>query len=310
LLHVVTDWPGHFPNSMAMIAVLVEAGADPNARFGGAHTETPLHWAASSDDVEVIDALLEQGADIEASGAVIAGATPLADAVAFGQWNAARRLVERGAIAPLREAAALGLTERLDHLLTADPPPSADDITQTLWYASHGGQPAVIERLVDQGGDISWASTWDRLTPLDAATAKATTQPADIRPSSARDVVALLASVAPYDPALGTYLRLAAITGARRSQHLALCWSDISLDHAAVSYTRALVEGPHGPVLRPTKNRRTYRVAVGTDTLHAPSGTITPAANNVPLTPAPSSPPGASCSAPLPTAPDRGRPTA
>jgi ankyrin repeat protein len=29
----------------------------------------PLHWAASSDDVEAVDALVERGADIEASGA-------------------------------------------------------------------------------------------------------------------------------------------------------------------------------------------------------------------------------------------------
>jgi hypothetical protein len=310
LLHVVTDWPGHFPNSMAMIAVLVEAGADPNARFGGAHTETPLHWAASSDDVEVIDALLEQGADIEASGAVIAGATPLADAVAFGQWNAARRLVERGAIAPLREAAALGLTERLDHLLTADPPPSADDITQTLWYASHGGQPAVIERLVDQGGDISWASTWDRLTPLDAATREGH--------DPARRHPAIVCSRRRRPACLGRPLRpCPRYLPPARGDHRCPAQPTprpVLVRHQPRPRRRELHprpgRRPHGPVLRPTKSRRTYRVAVGTDTLHAPSGTITPAANNVPLTPAPSSPPGASCSAPLPTAPDRGRPTA
>ena len=77
LLHVVTDWPGYFPNGAASVAVLVDAGADVNARFTGPHTETPLHWAASSDDVEVLDALLDRGADIEAPGAVIAGGTPL-----------------------------------------------------------------------------------------------------------------------------------------------------------------------------------------------------------------------------------------
>ncbi len=62
LLHVVTDWPGHYPNGAAMVGVLVEAGADVNARFTGPHTETPLHWAASSDDVDVLDALLDAGA--------------------------------------------------------------------------------------------------------------------------------------------------------------------------------------------------------------------------------------------------------
>lgn len=33
LLHVATDWPGHFPDGAATVAVLVTAGADVNARF-------------------------------------------------------------------------------------------------------------------------------------------------------------------------------------------------------------------------------------------------------------------------------------
>lgn len=117
LLHVATDWPGHFPNGAAIVKALVEAGADVNARFAGPHEETPLHWAASSDDVEVLDALLDAGADIDAPGAVIGGGTPLADATAFAQWNAARRLVECGARVALWDAACLGPTSRLQHRL-------------------------------------------------------------------------------------------------------------------------------------------------------------------------------------------------
>src|SRR5215213_2901587 len=83
LLHVVTDWPGHFPRGAEVVAALVEAGADVNARFRGPHAETPLHWAASSNDVTVLDALLDHGADIDAPGAVIAGGSPLQDARAF-----------------------------------------------------------------------------------------------------------------------------------------------------------------------------------------------------------------------------------
>lgn len=96
MLHVATDWPGHFHNVARTIDVLVGAGADVNARFLGTHEETPLHWAASSNDLIALDALLDAGADINADNGVIGHGTPLTDAVAFGQWDAARRLVQRG----------------------------------------------------------------------------------------------------------------------------------------------------------------------------------------------------------------------
>jgi hypothetical protein len=78
LLHIVADWPGHFPNGPRTVSMLVAAGADINAHVqqpAGPHpsNETALHWAASSDDVAVIDALLDGGADIEAPGAVFTG---------------------------------------------------------------------------------------------------------------------------------------------------------------------------------------------------------------------------------------------
>jgi len=124
LLHVATDWPGHFPNGSQTVATLIEFGADVNAPSSGRHTETPLHWAASSDDVAVLDTLIDLGGDIEASGAVIGGGTPLADAVAFGQWHAARRLIEHGARTTLWQAAALGLLDRLEHYFAGDSPPT------------------------------------------------------------------------------------------------------------------------------------------------------------------------------------------
>jgi uncharacterized protein len=102
-------------------------------------------------------------------GAVIADGTPLTDATAFGQWNAARRLVERGARTPLREAAALGLMDRVEQYCSGDSRPSSGELTQALWYACHGGQKNVAEYLLDLGAELNWISTWDGLTPLDAA---------------------------------------------------------------------------------------------------------------------------------------------
>ena len=140
LLHAATDWPGHFPNGPAVVARLVAAGADVNAhsRFSH-HTETPLHWAASSDDVAVLDALLDAGADIEATGAVLGGGTPLpmlqASAIGRrpeGSWNEARYPAERRrfprAAGSSRDVFARGSW------------PDREEITQAFWSACHGGQ--------------------------------------------------------------------------------------------------------------------------------------------------------------------------
>ncbi len=169
LLHIATDWPGHFPNNVDTVRLLIAAGADVDARLRGPHTETPLHWAASSDDVAVIDALLDAGADIEADGAVIGGGTALTDATAFAQWNAARRLIERGARSTLFESAVMGLLDRVVAHVETESGPSNGDISWALWGACHGGQRTTAEYLLGRGGDINWAAPWDGSTPLDAA---------------------------------------------------------------------------------------------------------------------------------------------
>jgi ankyrin repeat protein len=113
LLHVATDWPGHFPNVRQTIQLLSDRGANLNAPFLGQHAETPLHWAASADDLEALDALLDLGAEIESPGSVIDGGPPLTDAVVFGCWRAAHRLIERGARSQLWQSAALGQINRI-----------------------------------------------------------------------------------------------------------------------------------------------------------------------------------------------------
>ena len=169
LLHAATDWPGHVSGGAATVAALIEAGADVNARFHAPHAETPLHWPASSNDVEVLDALLDAGADIDADGGVIGGGTPLADARAFGQWQAGHRLVERGAPTTLVDAATLGLRDRLRRYFETDTQPARDKISHAFWGACHGGQQHAAEYLLDRGADLNWIRPWEALTPLDAA---------------------------------------------------------------------------------------------------------------------------------------------
>jgi ankyrin repeat protein len=151
-LLVATDWPGYFPNGPAIVRLLIEAGADPNVDTGGDRPETPLHWAASSDDADVADALIAGGAHLETPGGSIG--TPLDNAIGYGCWNAARLLVQRGArVDKLWHAAALGITPRLEELLDSVPAPTPDDITEAFWQACHGGQRRAAERLLASGAD-------------------------------------------------------------------------------------------------------------------------------------------------------------
>jgi ankyrin repeat protein len=172
LVHIVADWPGHFPNGPQTVAVLVAAGADVNARVvhRGPHgsSETALHWAASSDDVAALDALLDAGADLEAPGAVFTGGAPMSDAVVFAQWCAARRLLERGATTTIWQAAALGLLDRVRELCSIEPPLARREITNAFWNACRGGERPVAEYLLERGADVNWIGH-DGKTPCDAA---------------------------------------------------------------------------------------------------------------------------------------------
>ena len=169
VLHLLYGFDGRsIDNAAAFASELLHAGANVDARFAGPHTEAALHWAASCDDVATIDVLLDAGADIEAEGAVIGGGPPLNDAAAFGQWTAARRLIERGAVTVLWQEAALGMIDAVRARLTAADRPSADALANALWSAAHGGQLAVARLLVEHGADPSWVGH-DGLTAAEAA---------------------------------------------------------------------------------------------------------------------------------------------
>jgi uncharacterized protein len=152
-LHLATDWPGYFPAGPQIVAILIAAGADPSAPTTGGTPETPLHWAASSDDVDVARALIDGGAELETPGGSIG--TPLDNAIGYGCWHVARLLVQRGArVERLWHAAALGLLDRLEELLTQSP--GGEDISHAFWQACHGGQRRAAERLLGAGADLAY----------------------------------------------------------------------------------------------------------------------------------------------------------
>jgi ankyrin repeat protein len=167
-LQVVTDWPGFFPNGPQIAQLLIDAGADVDARGRDGTGETSLHWAASSDDADVARVLIDAGADVNAPDGSIG--TVLDNAVGYGCWNVARLLVGRGAtVDKLWLAAALGLSQRLDELL-AQPVNSAQElIDQAFWHACAGGQRRAAELLVQRGADLAFTPDYGHGTVLDVA---------------------------------------------------------------------------------------------------------------------------------------------
>jgi ankyrin repeat protein len=179
-LHFVTDWPGYFANGPDIVHILIDAGADPNAlttgkdsETPGPGSETPLHYAASTDDVDVATALIDRGADLETPDGSIG--TPLDNAVGYACWHVARLLVTRGArVEKIWHAASLGMLDRLDDLLVPEIEP--EQISQGFWHACAAGQRRAAERLLRAGADLNWVPDYADGTALDAADGLGTRQ--------------------------------------------------------------------------------------------------------------------------------------
>jgi integrase len=77
----------------------------------------------------------------------------------------------------------------------------------------------------------------------------------------------LLGHVSTIDLAFHAFLSLAVSTGARRSQITALRLGQVDLENGQIGLVQALLDAKGGPVLRPTKTKRTYRVALDANCL-------------------------------------------
>jgi hypothetical protein len=168
-LHLLADAPGGRPRCRETVSLLAAAGADLDAPAVGMwHVEAPLHWAASNDDVDLIDALLDAGADIERPGSSINDGPPIQSAIGYGQWHAVRRLHERGAVTPLSGLAILGLTRRVAQAL-ADGQAGRETLSVALWNTCRVGDIVIARMLVKAGADPAWPAPWSGETPVDVA---------------------------------------------------------------------------------------------------------------------------------------------
>ena len=89
----------------------------------------------------------------------------------------------------------------------------------------------------------------------------------DIRPPAPSELVRLFALAEEADPAFAAFLWVAVATGARRSELLALRWTDIDKLSSRMTIARGLVNGPHGFVVKDTKTHGVRRVALDPKTI-------------------------------------------
>lgn len=186
------------PGTGAMARALLAAGAAVDGNPGD--TETPLMTAASYGDAEVARALIEAGADLDATAAPNAGGVPggtaLRHAAVFGMTDVVDLLAAAGArVSSLAEAAAAGdITGRLhpdtpledrvrglvmaadherldiiDQLLDADTTIDAADPwgRRALCVAAQNGRVASVRRLLDRGADPHQPDATQNRTPLE-----------------------------------------------------------------------------------------------------------------------------------------------
>ncbi|KAG8665143.1 uncharacterized protein FPOAC1_013121 [Fusarium poae] len=125
---------GHFQ----VVERLLEAGADVNTAAAESGGRTALQAASEGGYILVVERLLEAGADVNAAAARSGGRTALQAASGRGHIQVIERLLEAGADVNAAAAESGGRT--------------------ALQAASEGGYILVVERLLEAGADVNTAA--------------------------------------------------------------------------------------------------------------------------------------------------------
>jgi ankyrin repeat protein len=144
------------------VRLLLDHGADPNAREAGDNTY-PLHWAAAHGHVEIARALLDAGGDVHGFGDdhewdTIGWAT--GGLPAEGSLDVVALLVERGARHHIFSAISVGDLNLIQKLVEENPDAldrrtSRHEQRQTaLHFAIEKGRYDILELLIELGADL------------------------------------------------------------------------------------------------------------------------------------------------------------
>lgn len=197
------------PAIMAVICAIACSVTSSVVRAG------PLHDAAKEGDLDKIEKLLAQGANVNEAGL----ATALHYAIRGGHVRAVELLISRGADVnaastwgtPLHLAASAGLADITGLLLDHGADTNARRNTQTpLHVAATTGQTEVVRVLLDHGADVNALTELDE-PALHLAIIQGHTETADLlkergtRAPPAEEIKQLLASA---DPARGETVAL------------------------------------------------------------------------------------------------------
>lgn len=137
-----------------------------------------------------------------------------------------------------------------------------DGLRATLSPKTIRNVHAMIRRALGQ------AVAWGLLTsnPAADATPPRLVTP-DIHPPDPADVIRLLRRALADTPDLGTFLWLAATTGARRGELVALKWADLDPSAGTLLIERAVVALGGRTIVKDTKTHQARRIALGAPTL-------------------------------------------
>ena len=122
----------------------------------------------------------------------------------------------------------------------------------------------ILHRALGQG--VRWG--WLGVNPASSATPPRVPTP-DISPPAPHDLAKLFALATETDVDLADYILLAAATGARRSELIALRWADLDIDKGSVWIARGIVLGFNGLVEKDTKTHAARRLALDPTTVAA-----------------------------------------